>query len=251
MSKHILENVRLFAGGADYTGQSNKVELGAECEDKDVTNFGSVDAAGKVWKEVLAGNSQAKMAASGQWEAGDTSKVDDDAWAALGGAGAWTVFPHSLNAAVGDVAWFTTFLRAQYQLLGQQGDVAPWQQSGMSTWPLVRGVSAHPPGTARTATGTGTAHQLGATLTGQYLYAALHVLSVSGTDTPTITVKVQSDNGSGFASPTDQITFSAATARGGQIARVAGPITDDYIRAQWTVSGTNPSFLFLLAVGIK
>lgn len=39
MPKFILENVRLFTGGADLAGQSNKVELAAEVEDKDTTKL--------------------------------------------------------------------------------------------------------------------------------------------------------------------------------------------------------------------
>ena len=122
------------------------------------------------------------------------------------------------------------------------------RDSDTSAWPVVRGTSLHPPGTARTATGNGTAVQVGAVASGRQMYAALHVLSVSGTATPTLTVKVQSDT-VGFGSATDQITFTAATAVGGQISRVAGPITDDYWRASWTISGTNPSFLFVVVVG--
>lgn len=248
MAKHILTNVRIFAGGCDLTSQSNKLELGVEYEDKDVTNFGSVDSSLTVWKEVLAGNASGKVSASGQWEAGDTSKVDDDMFAALGGVGAWTVCPVSGNA--GEVAYVTQLMRASYQLGGAQGDVNMWQASGSSSGPIPRGVSLHPPGTARTATGSGTAVQAGAITSAQHMYANLHVLSVSGTGTPTITVKIQSDDNAGFSSATDRITFTAATARGGQSASLAGAVTDDYWRAQWTISGSSPSFLFLVSIGI-
>jgi hypothetical protein len=116
----------------------------------------------------------------------------------------------------------------------------------------VRGVCAHPPGTARTATGNGTGVQIvGGVPAGQYLYAAIHVLSVSGTSTPTLTVKIQSDNGSGFPSATDIATFTAATARTGEVVRAAGAITDDWFRVSYTISGTTPSFLFLVTLGVK
>jgi hypothetical protein len=249
VSKGTLKNVRIFSGGADLTGQSNKIEIAAEIEEKDVTNFASVDANGEVWKEVTGGIASAKVSAAGQWEAGDTSKVDDDVWAALGGIGALTTFP--VDANVGSVAWIVNAMRGNYQLLGAVGDVAPWSLSASSSWPAARGVSLHPPGTARTATGNGTGVQQGAITAGRYGYASLHVLSVAGTSTPTITVKIQSDDNSGFTTATDQITFTAATVIGGQIARVAGPITDDYWRAVWTISGSSPSFLFVVGFGIK
>lgn len=239
-----MQNVRLFTGGADLTGVSNKLEVAPEVEEKDTTNFGSGG-----WSEMIGGLASSKISGEGQWEAADTSKVDNVQWAGLGGVGPWTACPD--NANVNDVAWLTNALTANYQLGGSVGDVAPWMAEASSSWPMVRGRVGHPPGTARTATGNGTAVQLPAVAAGQYLYASLHVLSVSGTSTPTLTVTIASDDTSGFASPVTRISFAAATARGGQILRAVGPITDTWYRASWTISGTTPSFLFLVAFGVK
>lgn len=245
----ILKNVRLFTGGADLTSVGNKVELSPEVEEKDVTTFGSYDSTtDKIWKEVMAGNKSAKISAGGFWEAGDDGKVDDAAWIGLGGVGAWTIAPN--GAAVGDLAWLTNALEARYQLLGSQGDVAPWSASVSSSLALARGVLLHPPGTARTATGDGTAVQHIAVPSGSQLVAALHVLSVSGTGTPTITVKVQSDDNSGMTTPTDRITFTAFTDQGGEVKYLSGPVTDTYYRVSWTISGTSPSFLFVVSLGV-
>lgn len=244
MSKIVLTNVRLFTGGADLTGNSAKVEIQAEREEKETTNYGSGG-----WKECLGGLASSKIAADGQWEAGDPSKVDDNAWADLGGVGPWSIGP--VGAAVGDLAYFTSVLRGSYELLGQVGDVAPWKAGAEGSWPLVRGQVGHPPGTARTATGTGTGINLGAVAAGRRLYASLHVLSVAGTSTPTITARVESDADNTFASPTTQLTFTAATALGGQILRTSGSaITDTWFRFAWTISGSSPSFLFAAAFGI-
>ncbi|WP_199444458.1 hypothetical protein [Umezawaea beigongshangensis] len=240
----ILIDVRLFSGGADLTGQSNKAEVVAEVEEKERTSFGS-----RGWKEVLGGLAATEISAEGQWQAGDPGMVDDETWAALGGLGAWTACPD--GAAVGSLAWLTRVMRGSYKLGGAVGDVAPWTVGARGSWPLVRGVLAHPPGTARTATGTGTAQQLGAVAAGRHLYAALHVLSVAGTDTPSITVEIESDDSDAFTTAIGRATFTAATARGGQVLRVPGPITDTWWRPKWTVTGTTPSFLFALALGIK
>jgi len=243
MGKFILTNVRLFTGAADLTGASNKLEISAEVEDKETTNFGSGG-----WKEFRGGLAATEISAEGQWEAGDPSMVDNERWAALGGLGPWTAAPD--GAAVGALAYVTNALSGMYKLGGEVGDVAPWTGEAKSSWPLVRGQIAHPPGTARTASGTGTGAQLGAVATGKQLYAALHVLSVAGTGTPTITVEIESDDASGFPSAVSRITFASATAAGGQIARAAGPITDTWFRPKWTISGTSPSFLFVVAFGI-
>jgi hypothetical protein len=85
----------------------------------------------------------------------------------------------------------------------------------------------------------------------QAVFAGLHVLAVSGTDTPTLTVKLQSDALEAFGSSADQLTFTAATAVGAQFKTLAGANADTWWRAQWTISGTNPSFTFVLIVLIQ
>jgi hypothetical protein len=247
----VLENIRIFAGGADFTGVSNAVSLEAEHEAKDITTFNSVDAGGKLWKEVKAGLAQSKLSGGGFWEAGDTSKVDDTLWAAIGGAGPWTI-GSAASANVGSLAYIINGMHSKYTLFDQVGEVAPWKAEVAGTWPSPRGVFLHPPGTARTVTGDGTAVEHVAVSASQHVYASLHVLSVSGTDTPTITVVVESDVDDQFdGSETSQISFTAATARGGQVLRTAGAITDTFYRATWTISGTDPSFLFVVALGVK
>ena len=202
MSKFVLTNVRLFTGGADLTGASNKVEITTKVEEKETTNYGSGG-----YKELLGGLASAEVQSEGQWEAGDPGKVDDAAWAQLASVGGWSVGPD--GAAVGSLAYLTSALRCDYKLLGAVGDVAPWASSGKSVWPLVRGQFTHPPGTARTADGSGGALQLGAVPAGKRLYASLHVLSVAGT-TPSLTARVESSADNTFASPTTRLTFTAA-----------------------------------------
>jgi len=244
MSKRTLLDCRLFAVGADLSGASNKIELSSEVEDKEVTNYRS-----NGWKEVLGGLGSAEISGEGQWEAGDPSLVDDASWATLGGVGPWTVCPQ--DAVVGNLAYLTNALRCDYKLGDAVGEVAPWTGTAKSSWPVVRGQIGHPPGLARTATGTGTALQLGAIPAGKRLYAALHVLSAAGT-TPSITVRIESDDAVGFASPTTQLTFAAATGPGGQILRGDGTaVTDTQYRVAWTISGTTPSFMFAVSLGIR
>lgn len=74
--------------------------------------------------------------------------------------------------------------------------------------------------------------------------AALHVSAVSGTGSPTATVKIQhsTDN---ITFP-DLITFTAATAKTFEYKTVTGTV-NRYIRASVTVTGTTPSFTFLVS----
>lgn len=244
MPKTILTNVRTFAVALDLTSVSNKVELSSEVEGKDATNYASAG-----WTEILGGLASAEISAEGQWEAGDPSKVDDASWSQLGGVGPWSISANN-GAAVGDLAYFTSALRADYKVGEAVGEVAPWTSTAKSAWPLVRGQFAHPPGTPRTATGTGTGLNLGALAAGKRMHAALHVLSAAGT-TPSITARVESAPDNTFAAPTTRLTFTAATAAGGQILRTAGTaVTDTWWRVAWTISGTTPSFLFVASLGV-
>lgn len=243
MAKLILKNTRLFAAGTDFTANNSKLEIDDMIEEKDATNFASAGA-----KEVMGGLESCKITASGQWEALDLSKVDDALWAGRGLIGPWTATPDTAN--VGDLAYLTQALTAQYKLLGAVGDIAPWDASAAGSWPLVRGQILHPPGTARTATGTGTARQIGAVASGKSLYVALHVLSVAGTGGPTLTITIESDDNSGFTSAVTAGTFTAATAISGQVLKIVGPITDDWFRVKYTIAGTTPSFLFVVSAGI-
>lgn len=244
MAKSVLTNVRCFAVGLDLTSVSNKVELSSEVEEKPTTNYGSGG-----YTEVVGGLASAEISGEGQWEAGDDTKVDDASWAQLGGTGPWSISANNA-AAVGGLAYFTKAMRADYKLGEAVGEVAPWTSTAKSAWPLVRGQFAHPPGTARTTTGTGTGLELGAVTAGRRVYAALHVLSVAGT-TPSITARVESSEDDTFAAPTTRATFTATSEAGGEILRTDGTaITDTWWRVAWTISGTTPSFLFTSALGI-
>lgn len=247
MSKMVLLDTRIFVSGADLSGSGNMLEIEEEAEAKTVTNWRSGGAV-----ELLAGLSKTSLKAEGQWEAGTAGKVDDQMWANRRVLEPWTAGPtNASDTAVGNTMYLTRALRTKAALWGQVGEVAGWSAEAKGAWPLVRGVSAHQSGTARTATGVGTSQQLGAVAADQHMYANLHVLSVAGTAAPTITMTVHSDTATGFPSTTLRGSFAAKTSVGGEAIRIAGPITDDWWRLSWTISGTNPSFLFLVSLGIE
>ncbi|MEV8395918.1 MULTISPECIES: hypothetical protein [unclassified Streptomyces] len=244
MSKFTLLDARLFAVGADLSGAANKIELTSEIEDKDATNYRS-----NGWKELIGGLGSAEISGEGQWEAGDPGMVDNASWADLGGTGPYTVCP--TDSVVGALAYFTNGMRADYKVGDAVGEIAPWSGTVKSSWPLVRGQIAHPPGLARTSTGTGTALNLGAIPTGKRLYAALHVLSAAGT-TPSITLTIESDDAAGFTTPITRLAFTPATGPSGQVSRGDGlALTDTHYRVAWSITGSAPSFMFAVSLGIR
>jgi hypothetical protein len=245
MSRFTLQNVRPFVAGADLTTRSNRFEISMEAESKDATAF---TATGNTWHEELSGIRTVTVDGAGQWEAGDLSMVDDSSFANLGATTPLTLCPQT--AADGSLAYLTAFNRQAYTLGGAVGDVVPWSGHWIGNWSLARGyVMANP--SARTVTGVGSVFQLPATLAGQYLVGSLHVMSIAGTATPGVALTIQSSAVVGMTSPTTRLTFNNQTAIGGQVFRIAGPITDTFYRASWTITGTTPSLLFMSAIGVS
>jgi len=114
---------------------------------------------------------------------------------------------------------------------------------------LVRGI-LEANRTVTTSSNTTGSNTLGAISASQRLSASLHVFTLSGTS-PTLDVKVQSDDNSGFTTPTDRITFAQATTRSGQFSYINGAVTDTYWRVIWTIGGSaTPTVAFAVSLGI-
>lgn len=245
----ILIDARIYGGGVNLSGQSNKVELAVEADEIDATVFQPDNPTDRGWKARRGGVLDSKASFSGFWDAGDPSAVDNGMWAGLGTVTAWSFIRGT--GAVGDIAWSTRALESKYSFLGEHGRAAPFDGTVTGAWPMVRGRVAHPPTIPRGANGTGTAVPFPAAVPSrQYLYAALHVLSVAGTSTPALTVAVESDDEPDFPAPAQRLAFAAATGIGGQMIRAAGPFTDTHYRLRWGVTGAAASFLFAATLAV-
>lgn len=246
MAAFTLLDVDMYAGGLDLSCFTNQVNVNVDVAEVDVTTFCSGG-----WTVPIGGLKSSVLSFSGPTDmatatAANKSAVDEYLNVQLGGDWPVTVVPAGSSA--GAVAYFTnSCLYSRTILSGAVGDMAMHSVEYHGKNPVVRGVVE----TAQTITATGnsTGQQLGAVASGQRIWAAVHFLTADGT-TPSITVKIQSDDNSGFTSPTDRITFTAATAKGAEFASAMGPFTDDYWRAEWTVSGTTPSFDTRIVFGI-
>lgn len=246
MSKLVLLDSRLFVGGVDLSGSGNKIEVSEEWEAKKTTNWRSGGA-----EEVIAGLGKVEAMATGMWEAGSPAAIDDAVWANKRTIEPWSFGPTGASdTAAGNLMYLTSMLRTKAAFFGAVGDIADYEIAAAGNRNLVRGQSAHPSGVARSVSAVGTAIQLGALSSAQALYANLHVLSISGTSTPSIAVNIQSDDNGSFTTPVTAGTFTTRTTVGGQALRVQGPFTDDWFRAGWTITGVTPSFLFLVTLGV-
>lgn len=246
MSKMVFLDARTFVSGADLSGWGNKIEIGEEWEDKKTTNWRSGKAV-----ERVAGLGDVSISAEGQWEAGSLAMPDDSFWGNRRVIEPWTVASDGQSdLSAGTLVYLTQALRTKMTLMDAVGEVAPWAAAANGSWPLVRGLSMHPSGTARTATGNGTTVDfLAGPAAGQSIYAALHVVGVAAGG-GSLTVSIQSAVASNFASPTTRGTFVAATALSGQAIKITNPGTDRYWRVVYTIAGgTSPSFLFIPSLG--
>lgn len=242
-----LVNADILCDGLELSPYAREFMPQAEFAELDKTTFASGG-----WREYLHGLRSMTMTVKGPQDfaastAATASTPDEVLGLNVGSSHVLSAIP--LGAAEGNVGYFTqAMLRQVIPLQGQVGELAEWSGTWRGRNPLVRGTVATV--ATITSTGTGTIHNLGAVASGQRVWASLHLLTAGGT-TPSITVTIQSAALVGFGSPTSRISLSAATAKGGQFASTAGPITDAFWRASWSVSGTSPSFAAVILIGIQ
>lgn len=243
MAKQILQDCKLWFGGYDLSGDMGTLKLNADIDVKSYAPFG---AGG--FRKKLPGLQNVTAEHEGFWEAG-LGKVDEVLFNKIASLDeVMTIAPQT--GAEGEKAYILKSLLASYVPKGQVGELFAFTVSAEGNSGLVQGTIMLNVANL-TASGNGTARNLGAVAANQKLYAALHVLAVSGA-TPSLTVKIQSDDASGFLSPIDRIIFAQATAIGAQYATpVAGPITDNWWRVAYTIGGTTPSFTAVVVVGIQ
>lgn len=237
MATFVIKDTRLLVGGLDLSGSINECGVTYQAEIKDATVMNPNGA-----RDKRSGLIDIALDHRGFWD----SKPDEALFAAINGTEQIvTVAPES--APVNGVAYSFKAQQASYAPGARVGEMFGFSVRAEGKGKLVRGTILLN-GTL-TATGNTNPTLLGAVSAAQKVYAAMHVLAVAGT-TPTLDVKLQSDDAADFLSPIDRITFAQVTQPGAQFLSAAGPITDTYWRLSWTIAGTSPSFLVLVNVGI-
>lgn len=239
MAVGILTDQKVWLEGLDLTGRLNAVALEYGVETDDDTAFGDDTRSSIGGLKTVAAQHEGFFDAQPY----DERLFDQFALADV---------PMSIAAASaeGSLAYFFKAQTGLYTPRGRVGELFRFSVAAHARGgPLVRGTLMHD--AQRTATGNGTARQLGVVSASQSLYAALHVVAVAGT-LPTLDVTIESDDAEGFPSATPQITFAEASAVGAEYATpIAGVITDDWWRVAWTLGGTSPDFTFAVVVGIQ
>jgi hypothetical protein len=238
-----LDAAYAYVGSHDFSGDINEWRLSGEAATPECTNFRSGG-----WREYKMGAKTSAFSMSGHYQAAAADAVDPHVFDNLGVAS--QVITTGAEETEATPAFFHRGMQADVSLFGSYGEVAPFSVNASGDdgpTGVVRGQLAVKMTTVTTTGAKGTALNLGLVAAGKYLYATLHLLGTAGSS---ITVLVESDEDSGFASATTRITFGPLTTVGGNWGtRVAGAIAlDDWFRIN--VSAITGTWVIASAIGI-
>lgn len=254
MPVRVLTDCASYVDDYDFTTDVNTCVLGMEAEAKEKTTFGSGG-----WKEFIAGLRSVTMDHTGYWQSATTQAPDPEAFVDFAAGTKDLVHTFApFEETPADPMPFTDqqasfFFRGtkfSYEPQGTVGEITKFNLSSQnsSTSGVVKGSLIVP---KRTVGATGKVGVTWDTIfggpgAGLSLYVAFHVF-VAAT---TITVQVQSDDNTGFSSPTTQATIGPLTTAGGVwLTPIAGPITDRYWRLN--VSAITGTFTVAASIGVR
>lgn len=254
-----LLDVFSYVDGTDFTGESNETRLNLDRVPLDNSRF-----RGGGWRALQGGARSAAFVQNGFWTAGGDSSVDAVAFNQLGTTG--RVHTFGPQEAEGELAYFWKSGHFQYQLFNAPlGQLAPFALSGSGTdevgvvrgrlgvapWETVAGVPTQVITDSVGPIGSGV--QLGAVAADEFLLATVHLLADVGAGDD-ITIDIESDDNSGFTTPTVRATLGPLTARGGTwLTPVPGAITDTWWRfvVDDITAATTGEFVIAAAFGVQ
>lgn len=249
MAVRVLTDCAAYVDDYDFTSDVNTCTLAMDAEAKEKTTFGSGG-----WKEFIAGLRNVDMNHKGYWQSATSQAVDPEGFPDIGTVDRVHTFAPFEETPADPMlftdqqaAFFFKGTKFTYNITGQIGEITSFELGSKSSagTGVVKGSLIKPKGTV---SGTG---KVGVTWdsvfgipSGTSLYVVFHIF-VAGT---TITVQVQTDDNTGFSSPTTVSTLGPLTTVGATwMTPVAGPITDRYVRLN--VSAITGTFTVAAAIG--
>jgi hypothetical protein len=227
------KNAKVLMNGADLSAYFSKINVKASAETAEVSTLGSTS------KSYIPGLQDATLSLDGYWS-GDVAGAEADLSSKFGSNATWTFIWQT--DAVGAFGSAATTIETSYEIGAEIGGAVSITAEGQSTVSQEYVVVLNPL-SAKTATGTGTqVDNTTSTANGSASY--LHVTAASGT-TPNLVAKTQhSVDGSTWV---DLATFTAVTAAPASQRVATTGTVNRYLRAQFTITGTSPSFTFHLS----
>lgn len=243
MASIVLTDCALLLDQYDLSGDHNAMSIQVDRAAVENTTFGSSS------RTYLPGLMDASFSHNGYSQSDGTSAVEDvlsfDDFASQS-IRTMTVVPAGLTA--GNVAYTFRSVQADLSLGGSIGDVYAFSVSGNSTSDVGRVTIAEAGASARSSTFDTSGYQLGALSTGDKLIVVVHVLAV--TSSPTLDIDIETDDNSGFTTPSDYGSVAQLTAVGSSFNTYTTAETDDYWRLECTIGGTG-SITFVAGIGIQ
>jgi hypothetical protein len=230
----------VFYDGKNYTGQSNKLTLNRKVAMLDTSVFG-VDT-----KVNSPGQDETSVSVSGWWYTSQAvgSQAPDPYLNTSFEAGLGApllLYPKNSD---GGVAYMLPAVMSVYNTFGKFGELAPFnaefnyalQGAAGDRVQTCRGYLGLPLVTSVSASVTGTYVQVPAVFAStDFLVLCVHLIS---TDATNVVFIVESDDNSGFTTPTTRITATLTATGQSYIDDVQGPIaTDTYFRIKATRTG--------------
>jgi len=237
MAGSVMLNCKVLLGGLDLSGQHSSLQLEYGAEMLDVTVFqpgvGTATRLNKPGLKTFSFNGDIF------WD-----DVTDLALFNRIAAVREVMSFAPVGETEGDRTFFTQGVNATYNpASGEVGQLLKANMVGQnSNQALVRGQLMKRGNVATTSNSTGI--QMGAVAAGQRIYSALHVLAPLTSGVPSIVAIIESDDTAGFTTPTTRLTHATFTEDGADWKEAAGPITDTYWRAKWTISGAQTFTIF-------
>jgi len=241
----LLSDAEVWLAGYELSGSLNAIELALAKSEKPNPRFGDV-AEVFYW-----GLQSVRASVAGFWAAG-VGEVDPVAWAQMDPsitAVDWPLFlsapyaPTAAAGAQGNIGYLVTGKQFATKFGAVHGELLPFN---LDTLPAsTYRVSRQTIEAAKTSVGvttTSVGKEYGALLATDQLLVSLHVFSING---GTWTLTIESDDNSGFTTPTVRDTFTAVTtAPTYQVRKILGAVTDNWWRAVMTetVAGTELTY---------
>lgn len=229
---------RIYVGGFDLSAFLRSISGAGAVDAHESTTFGATA------KSYIPGIEDFTLSAEGLFS-GSIGASDPVFQAALRGRVPvlWNWLPS--GPADGAFGYGLSAISTGYAIESPVDDIVSVTAEAQSSVGFER-VQTLAPLAAQTANGNGTGRDNGV-LTSAGGVGYLQVTEMSGTASPSLVARIQhSVDGSAWV---DLITFSTVTAANvAQRLAVAGTV-NRHVRAQWTITGTTPSFTFFAAFG--
>lgn len=236
MATFALTDAEIYADEYDLSCDTNQVGWDVTVDELDDTTFCDEGSRSRI-----GGLRNVALNVSGFRDS--AAALDADQFANLAEQ---RVLSTAVTDDAGAVGYFARLRKFSYQQTAQIGELAGFAASGSGSDGIgaVRGQLLFPRGTVDGAA-SGTGFQLGAVLSSEKVYTAIHVFS-AGT---TADVIVESDDNSSFTSATARSTTEVTAVGGTFVTPVAGAIADTYWRVRFAdVTG---EFSIAVLVGIQ